>query len=78
MIVNFKIIELEDRQVLITKDFEDDEDSIPLMNVIFFIETMKVNLKFSFHEEDKRDIAFENANAEYARKQVDDILKQFE
>lgn len=61
--VNFRIIELPTHQVLLTKDFDDDEESKPLLTITFFLEGVKINQKLGYDEE--------------AQKTLDNVLAMF-
>lgn len=76
----FKIIELDDRQVLIAKDYAEDETKSMLRVIFFTADELKINLKFTFNEESDRDKAFDNADTdtEYAKSIVNKISKSIE
>jgi len=79
--INFRIIELPEHQILLTKDFddeeelEDDEESKPLLVVTFFVEDLKVNQKFGFSDDNKRDKAFENFTDAQAQSLIDSAIQ---
>ena len=75
--VNFRIIELPTHQVLLTKDFDDDEESKPLLTITFFLEGVKVNQKLGYYDEAKRDEMFEKVTDEQAQKTLDNALAMF-
>lgn len=75
--VNFRIIELPTHQVLLTKDFDDDEESKPLLTITFFLEGIKVNQKLGYDDEAKRDEMFEKVNDEQVQKTLDNALAMF-
>lgn len=65
---NFKIIELPTHQVLLTKDFDnEDEDSKPVLSITFFLEGVKVCQTLGFKEDSERDEAFDNFSEEKAQ-----------
>ena len=75
--VNFRIIELPTHQVLLTKDFDDDEESKPLLTITFFLEGVKANQKLGYYDEAKRDEMFEKVTDEQAQKTLDNALAMF-
>ena len=75
--VNFRIIELPTHQVLLTKDFDDDEESKPLLTITFFLEGVKVNQKLGYDEEAKRDEMFDKVTKEQVQKTLDNALAMF-
>jgi hypothetical protein len=75
--VNFRIIELPTHQVLLTKDFDDDEESIPLLTITFFLEGVKVDQKLGYYDEAKRDEMFDKVTAEQVQKTLDNALSMF-
>ncbi len=75
--VKFRIIELPTHQILLTKDFDDDEESKPLLTISFFLEGLKVNQKFVYDDEAKRDEIFDKVTDEQAQKTLDYALALF-
>jgi hypothetical protein len=75
--VNFRIIELPTHQVLLTKDFDDDEESKPLLTITFFLEGVKVNQKLGYDDEAKRDEMFNKVTNEQVQKTLDNALAMF-
>lgn len=75
--VNFRIIELPTHQVLLTKDFDDDEESKPLLTITFFLEGVKVNQKLGYDDEAKRDEMFDKVTDEQIQKTLDNALAMF-
>lgn len=75
--VNFRIIELPTHQVLLTKDFDDDEESKPLLTITFFLEGVKVNQKLGYDDEAKRDEMFDKVTDEQVQKTLDNVLAMF-
>lgn len=75
--VNFRIIELPTHQVLLTKDFDDDEESKPLLTITFFLEGVKVNQKLGYDDEAKRDEMFDKVTDEQVQKTLDNALVMF-
>lgn len=66
--IKFKIIELENYQVLVEKDFDNSEDEdMYLVVVSFYSENMKITHNFSFDKEENRNAYFtffDNKDAE--------------
>lgn len=75
--IKFRIIELPTHQVLLTKDF-DDEDSTLLIVVTFFLDGMKANLKLGYDSEEKRNEMFSSITEKKAQEFLDSIKEQFE
>jgi hypothetical protein len=75
--INFRIIELPTHQVLLTKDFDDDEESTPLLNITFFLKGVKVNQKLGYDDEAKRDEMFFEVTDEQVQKTLNDVLEMF-
>lgn len=75
--VNFRIIELPTHQVLLTKDFDDDEEGSPLLTVTFFLDGVKVSQKLGYSEEEKRDKIFAEFKDEQAQTMLDNTLTMF-
>lgn len=75
--VNFRIIELPTHQVLLTKYFDDDEESKPLLTITFFLEGVKVNQKLGYDDEAKRDQMFDKVTDEQVQKTLDNALAMF-
>ena len=74
--INFKIIELPTHQILVSKDFDNDEDS-SLLVVTFFDDGIKVNQSFWYKDEDVRDKAFNDFSDETATKFLNNALQMF-
>lgn len=75
--VNFRIIELPTHQVLLTKDFDDDDESKPLLTITFFLEGVKVNQKLGYDDEAKRDEMFDKVTDEQVQKTLNNALVMF-
>jgi len=77
--VYFRIIELESHQVLLQKDFGDDnEDNKPLIRIIFNVEGIKVSQSLGYDDEVQRDKIFESITEEQIQNTVDNALKMFQ
>lgn len=75
--INFRIIELSTHQVLLTKDFDDDEESKPLLTVTFFLDDVKISQKLGYSDEEKRDKFFVDFTIEQAQIMLDNNLSMF-
>jgi hypothetical protein len=78
--VNFRIIELPTHQVMLTRDFNSDneeDNAKPTIVVAFFIEGLKISLEMAYESETKRNEMFLSFSDESAQKIVDDILTRF-
>jgi hypothetical protein len=78
-IIHFRVIELPYYQVLLTKDFDNEQDDASFLVVIsFFLENVKVELKLNYKTEEKRDNIFDNTTSEQVQKIVDNAKKNME
>lgn len=76
---HFRIIELPDYQVLLTKDFDNEQDDASFLAVIsFFLENVKVELKLNYKTEEKRDNIFDSITSEQVQKTVDNAKQNME
>lgn len=73
--INFKIIELEEYQVLLSKDYDEDEESTPMLTITFFVYGIKAYLKLRYNKEKGRDKHFENFNEVDAQLIVNETVK---
>ena len=74
--INFRIIELPTHQILISKDF-DEEEKKELLVITFFIDNVKVTQKMGYNDEAKRDEMFDKVTDEQAQKTLNNALKLF-
>ena len=74
--IYFKIIELENYQVLVEKCLDDDDET-EAMNVSFHIKGMKVSHNLSYESMEKRDNDFEQFDEKQAQKFIDSITHFF-
>jgi hypothetical protein len=73
--IYFRIIELPTHQVLITKDFDNDQDDAKFLVVIsFFLDGVKADLKLNYSSEGKRDNIFDDISDEQVQKTVDNAI----
>ena len=75
--VKFRIIETLTHQVLIEKEFDDDEQ-LPSIGIAFHLEGVKVKMTMGFKNEHLQGEAFESFSEETANKFIGQIKKQFE
>jgi len=76
MEINFRIVETKTHQVLISKDFDnEDEENGYLIEVSFFEKGIKISQKMNFKEENRRDFAFNDISDRFINQVVIDILK---
>jgi len=68
---------LPTHQVLLTKDFDEDEESSPLLTVTFFLEGVKVRQKLGYLNEEKRDKIFVDFTDKQAQTMLDNTLAMF-
>lgn len=69
--INFRIIELPERQVLLTKDFDEDEI---ILSVSFFLGGVKAVMSLGYESEDSRDKLFNDFTEEMAQDFVNNYL----
>lgn len=72
-IVKFRIIELKDYQVLLTKDFQDlegEDESCPSLTLTVFLYEAKFTLSMIFDTEENRDQAF----IDFTNKSAQDMI----
>lgn len=61
---NFRLLEVADIQVLIMKDFDEEENVSPYnIKVIFFIDGMKATHKYYYKKVAKRNEMFDSVDA---------------
>jgi len=73
--IQFRIIELPTHQILITKDWDEDEDCSPILVITIFHDGIKANQKLGFDKEKKRDKAFDSFNEEHAKSMLESFLQ---
>ena len=76
--VHFRIIELPTHQVLLTKDFDEEENDKPLVVITFFLDGIKLNMKLGYTDEHKRDKMFSEFTEIQAQSFLDKMKAQFE
>lgn len=74
--VKFKIIELPTHQILLMKDWDENDDE-PIISVAFFLEGIKVIQSFGYHNEQARDDMFDQINEELAEKILNGAIQLF-
>jgi hypothetical protein len=76
--INFRIIELPTHQILLSKDYDDEEDEAKeLLVITFFIEGVKITQKMGYIDEVKRDEIFDKVTDEQAQKTLNNALQLF-
>lgn len=76
--INFRIIELENHQVLLQKDFDNEDDELKdLLIVTFYLEGIKVTNSYGYENEQNRDNLFNNLTNEQAQSIVNNSLNLF-
>ena len=70
-VIYFKIFDLPSHQVLLTKDTYEDEYQ---MIISFFIEGARIDMKYGYKNEKKRDEMFDIVNEEYLNELVNHIM----
>lgn len=78
MELNFRIVETPSHQVLLQKDFDnEDEENYYVLEIVFFINGIKASQKMSFNSEEKRNNAFDKMSNELIFKIVEQTQKMF-
>ncbi|MFK7113351.1 hypothetical protein V3468_02740 [Flavobacterium oreochromis] len=72
--IYFKIIELENYQVLVEKFFNEEEEK-EAIQIVFYIHDFKIVNKLLFETEEKQNKAFELINSETAQGYINAALK---
>lgn len=72
--INFRIIELSEHQVLLMKDFDEEEDDKPLLVITFFLDGVKLNLKLGYDTDSRRDDAFLSFTEEQAASFINTLI----
>ena len=79
---HFRIIELEERQVLLTKDFKVDEQDVPAEELVvsFFLDGVRINQVFGFSPDNvkERDTMFEKFTKEDAESIVNGVIEMID
>lgn len=70
--INFRIIELESHQVLLTKVFDDEDKPVLIITVV--INKTIASKRLTFEHEAERDLVFDNFTDEQAKEIVDNAL----
>lgn len=66
--INFRIIELSDYQVLIMKDFDnDDDENGDTIVMTAFVDGVKVSNTYGYDSRGKRDMAFDEITEDMAK-----------
>ena len=74
--VKFRIIELLTHQILIMKDWDEENDSSRI-SVIFFLDGIKVSTSFGYNDDEMRDKMFDEFSEETAQKVLDSAIELF-
>lgn len=73
--VKFRIIELPTHQILLTKDFDnEDDDSMLLLVLTVFLDGVKVDLKLNYKDEEVRDRLFLEMTEVRAQSFLDNVI----
>ncbi|WP_459926483.1 hypothetical protein [Flavobacterium covae] len=72
--IHFKIIELENYQVLVEKFFNEEEEK-EAVRIVFYIHNFKIVNKLCFETQEKQNKAFELINPEIAQGYINAALK---
>lgn len=71
--INYKLFELPTHQVLVEKDFSENEE--PMLTITFHQGGVRIAQKLAFAKDKVRDMAFDTFNAEKAQRILTDTLK---
>lgn len=74
---HFKIIELPTHQVLLTKDFDTEDDGNPVLVVSFFFGSVKASHKLGFQNDQALEDAFNAFDEELAQEFLDNTIEMF-
>ena len=73
--INFRIIELPTHQVLLQKDFDnDDNDETELMVITFYLDGIKVKHSYGYENLKTRDRIFNTVKESQVQKLIDDAI----
>jgi len=75
--IHFRIIELENYQVLLTKDFDNENEDAPVFSLTFFLDGLKVIQSLGYSDEKVRDKMFLEFTDDNVLKIVENIAKSF-
>lgn len=67
----FRIIELPTHQVMLSKDFDSDNDDQPTLVITFFFDGIKVCQTLGYPSDEKRDVIFDSFTDEQAQSVLD-------
>lgn len=74
--INFRIIELENHQVLIQKDFDDKEEK-DIVIIVFFNDGIKIKHSYGYNDEESRNKVFDSITDVQIQELVNNSLKMF-
>lgn len=74
--INFKIFELPTHQVLLSKDY-DEEDDMDIIQITFFIDGVKINQKYGYNSEKEMEEMFNTISQDQIQKIFDATYKMF-
>lgn len=72
----FRIIELPTHQVLLQKDFDEEEDMESFI-ILFYHKGVTIKQTYGYESEEERDKYFSSITEEQAQSILDSILKMF-
>lgn len=76
--INFKIIDLPTHQILIQKDFENEEkEDLLFCAITFFFDGIKINIRLNYNTEEERNQYFDQFNEEEAQQILNNIKAEF-
>lgn len=75
---DFRIIELPTHQILLMKDFDDDDENSPLVTVTFFWDGVKCVQKLGYSTEEKRNSMFDEMDQTKAQVILDAVINMFQ
>ena len=71
--INFRIIELPTYQVLLSKDFDEDDES-PVLSMTVIVDGISISQNHSYSDEATRDNVFDTFSDESAQLVVNGII----
>lgn len=74
--INFKIFEFPTHQVLLSKDYDDD-DEMDIIQLTFFIDGVKITQKYGYNYEQERNNIFDTITEQQIEKIFESTEKMF-
>lgn len=76
--IYFKIIDLPEHQILIEKDFDNEEDEGSfLVTITFYVDDVKIKNSYGYSDKDLRDITFNSISIDQVSKLLEKHIEMF-